>query len=760
MKAVNQAIIKKDAMALVTGKPVYTDDIAPRDALVVKALRSPYAHALIRKIDTSIAKKLPGIECVLTHEDVPAHRFTIAGQTFPELSPYDRRILDQRLRFVGDAVALVAGRDEKSVDKALKVIKVDYEVLKPLLDFKSAKDNEIIVHPEEDWKEWIEVGGDNKRNLIAQNEVSYGDAEAVFKDCDIVVEGVYHTKACQQAMMETFRAYSYLDLHNRLVIVSSTQVPFHVRRIIATALGVPKSQIRVIKPRIGGGFGAKQTAVMEMYPAIVTKITGKPAKMIYTRYESQIVSSPRHEAEIKATVGATKDGDIKAITVHSLWNAGAFGEHSPTTVTLSGHKAISLYGDLDAFRFTYEVVYTNTIAAGAYRGYGATQGIFAVESAVNELAARLGKDPAKIRERNMVRQGQLMRSYFNEYATSCTLDRCLARAKEMIGWDEKYPCRDMGNGKVRSVGLSLAMQSSGINNIDTGAVTIKVNDDGFYSMAVGATDMGTGCDTILAQIAAECLECSPDNIVVSGVDTDTSPYDCGSYASSTTYVTGMAVVKTCESLKERMRQEAAKKLKAEPADIEFDGVMLTNSKNNEQISLKDIGNGAMCGNTTALQATESHCSPISPPPFMAGIAEIELDKETGKFDLIDFVAVVDCGTVINPALAKVQVEGGLLQGIGMAMFEDVNIDENGRIANNSFMQYHLPSRLDVGKVRVEFASSYEPSGPFGAKSIGEIVINTPGPAIADAVYNASNVRLKELPLLPEQVFMGMQKNSK
>ena len=757
MKSVNQAIIKKDAMALVTGKPVYTDDIAPRDALVVKALRSPYAHALIRKIDTGIAKKLPGIECVLTHEDVPKHRFTIAGQTFPELSPYDRRILDQRLRFVGDAVALVAGRDEKSVDKALKVIKVDYEVLKPLLDFKSAKDNEIIVHPEEDWKEWIEVGGDNKRNLIAQNEVSYGDAAAVFKDCDIVVEGVYHTKACQQAMMETFRAYSYLDLHGRLVIVSSTQVPFHVRRIIATALGVPKSQIRVIKPRIGGGFGAKQTAVMEMYPAIVTKMTGKPAKMIYTRYESQIVSSPRHEAEIKATVGATKDGDIKAITVHSLWNAGAFGEHSPTTVTLSGHKAISLYGDLDAFRFTYEVVYTNTIAAGAYRGYGATQGIFAVESAVNELAAKLGKDPAKIRERNMVRQGQLMRSYFNEYATSCTLDRCLARAKEMIGWDQKYPCRDMGNGKVRSVGLSLAMQSSGINNIDTGAVTIKVNDDGFYSMAVGATDMGTGCDTILAQIAAECLECSPDDIVVSGVDTDTSPYDCGSYASSTTYVTGMAVVKTCESLKERILEEAAKKLKAEPADIEFDGVMLTNSKNNEQISLKDIGNGAMCGNTTALQATESHCSPISPPPFMAGIAEIELDKETGKFELIDFVAVVDCGTVINPALAKVQVEGGLLQGIGMAMFEDVNIDENGRIANNSFMQYHLPSRLDVGKVRVEFASSYEPSGPFGAKSIGEIVINTPGPAIADAVYNASNVRLKELPILPEQVFMGMQK---
>ena len=558
--------------------------------------------------------------------------------------------------------------------------------------------------------------------------------------------------------METFRAYCYIDAYQRLTVVSSTQVPFHVRRILAQALELPKSKIRVIKPRIGGGFGAKQTAVMEMYPALVTWITGKPAKMIYTRYESQVVSSPRHEAQVSVRVGATRDGIIRAITVSSLWNAGAFGEHSPTTVGLSGHKSISLYNsNLEAFRFSYDVVYTNTIAAGAYRGYGATQGIFAVESAVNELAAKLGIDPAKLRERNMVQQGQVVPSYFNEYASSCALDRCLARAKQMIGWEGKYPRREMGHGKVRGVGLSLDMQGSGISKIDTGAVSIKVNDDGFYTMAVGATDMGTGCDTILAQIAAECLGCSPDDIVVHGVDTDTSPYDCGSYASSTTYVTGMAVVKTCEALKQRILAEGAKKLGCEVSELVFDGHEIMTQDGVRCVSLKDVANAAMCGNSTALYATESHCSPVSPPPYMVGIAEVEIDTATGQIELIDYAAVVDCGTVINPALAKVQTEGGLVQGIGMALYEDVVIGETGRIANNSFMQYRLPSRLDIGRrIAVEFESSYEPTGPFGAKSIGEVVINTPSPAIADAVYNATGVRIRELPITPEKIFMGMQ----
>lgn len=756
MKYVNKAVPKVDSKALITGKPVYTDDLAPKDCLVVKVLRSPYAHALIQEIKTDTAMKVPGIVCVLTYQDCPNKRFTMAGQTYPEPSPYDRLILDQRVRFVGDAVAIVAGETEEAVDRALKMIKVKYEVLEPLLDFRKAKDNEILVHPEDNWESLCPVGADNKRNLCASEENVYGDLEGTFAKCKYVVEETYHTKANQQAMMETFRTFTYMDAYGRLNVVSSTQVTFHVRRILATALDIPKSKIRVIKPRIGGGFGAKQTVVTEVYPALVTMKTGRAAKIIYTREESMIASSPRHEMELTVRVGADENGIIKAMDVYTLSNTGAFGEHGPTTVGLTGHKSIPLYGKIEAFRFAFDVVYTNVMSAGAYRGYGATQGIFAVESAVDELAAKMGVSAMELREKNLVKEGQIMPAYYNEPANSCALDRCLARAKEMIGWDEKYPVRDMGNGKVRSVGAAMAMQGSGISGVDTGAVAIKVNDDGFYSLMIGASDMGTGCDTILAQMAADCLDCEMDQIIVSGVDTDISPYDCGSYASSTTYVTGMAVIKTCESLKNKIMGRGAQYLEVPVEEVEFDGKKVVHLPSGKEISLKEIGNNVMCNSNEPLMASEANSSPISPPPFMAGIAEIELDKETGKVELVDYVAVVDCGTVVNPALARVQVEGGIAQGIGMALYEDVVYNKDGKNFSNSFMQYKIPTRLDVGDIRVEFESSYEPTGPFGAKSIGEIVINTPSPAIANAIYNATHVRLRELPMTAEKIYRGMQ----
>ncbi len=756
MKFVNQPVRKKDAMALVTGKPVYVDDLAPKDCLVVKVLRSPHAHAVIKEIKTDIAKKLPGIACVLTYADVPQNRFTMAGQTYPEPSPYDRLILDKRVRFVGDAVAIVAGETEKAVDKAMKTIKVTYEVLEPILDFRKAKDNPILIHPEDDWKALCPVGADNKRNLCACGLEEHGDVDKVFAECDVVVENTYHTKANQQTMMETFRTYTQMDTYGRLNIISSTQVPFHVRRILATALDIPKSKIRVIKPRIGGGFGAKQTVVAEVYPAIVTLKTGRPAKIIYTREESLIASTPRHEMEIDVRIGAMQDGTIRAISVNTLSNTGAFGEHGPTTVGLSGHKSIPLYSKAEAFRFAYDVVYTNHMSAGAYRGYGATQGIFAVESAINELAARLDIDPVALREKNMTTEGDVMHAYYGEQTNSCALDRCLQRTAELIGWKEKFPARVMENGKIRSVGIAMAMQGSGIPNLDTGAVTIKLNDDGFYALSIGASDMGTGCDTILAQMAADCLDCSVDDIIVHGVDTDISPYDCGSYASSTTYVTGTATVKACETLINKMKQYAADKMDCDVEALEFDGEKVYNLKTGESITRKDLGNMNMCAATETMVATEAHCSPVSPPPFMAGAAEVEIDTETGDIKLVDYVAVVDCGTVINPNLARVQVEGGLVQGIGMALHEDIVYNQYGSLAGNSLMQYKIPTRLDMGQLRVEFESSYEPTGPFGAKSIGEIVINTPSPAIAHAVYNATGVRVTELPITPEKIVMGMQ----
>ncbi len=759
MKYVNQPVRKKDAMALVTGKPVYTDDIAPKDCLVVKVLRSPYAHAEILEIQKETAEKMPGIVCVLTYADVPQRRFTMAGQTYPEPSPYDRLILDKRVRFVGDAVAIVAGEDEKTVDRAMKTIQVKYQVLEPLLDFRQAKDHPILVHPEADWKALCPVGADNKRNLCASGLEEYGDVDQVLAECDVVVENTYHTKAVQQTMMETFRTYTQMDTYGRLNVISSTQVPFHVRRILAHALDIPKSSIRVIKPRIGGGFGAKQTVVAEVYPAIVTWKTGRPAKIVYTREESLIASSPRHEMEVKVRIGATRDGRIRGIAVNTLSNTGAFGEHGPTTVGLSGHKSIPLYSKAEAFRFQYDVVYTNKMSAGAYRGYGATQGIFAVESAVNELADKLGMDPVVLREKNLTREGDVMHGYYGETANSCTLDRCLERAAQQIGWKEKYPRRIMPDGKIRGVGIAMAMQGSGISGVDTGAVSVKINDDGFYSLSIGAADMGTGCDTILAQMAADCLDCSVDEIVVYGVDTDISPYDSGSYASSTTYVTGMATVKACEALVEKMKAYGAKKLGCGVEEVDFDGECVYNLNSGRSISRRDMANEAMCAAEEALFATEAHSSPISPPPFMAGAVEVEIDPETGSIQLIDYVAVVDCGTVINPNLARVQVEGGLVQGIGMTLHENITYDEKGRLAENSLMQYKIPTRLDMGKLRVEFDSSYEQTGPFGAKSIGEIVINTPAPAIAQAIYHATGLRFTELPITPEKIVMGLQKHA-
>lgn len=755
MKYVNQPIRKKDAMALVTGKPVYTDDIAPKDCLVVKVLRSPHAHAEILEIKKDIAEKLPGIVCVLTYEDVPQKRFTMAGQTYPEPSPYDRLILDKRVRFVGDAVAIVAGETEKAVDQAMKVIKVKYDVLEPVLDFHEAKDNPILVHPEDNWQALCPVGADNKRNLCASGLEEYGDVDKVIAESDVVVENTYHTKAVQQTMMETFRTYTQMDTYGRLNIISSTQVPFHVRRILSNALDIPKSKIRVIKPRIGGGFGAKQTVVAEVYPAIVTLKTGRPAKIIYTREESLIASSPRHEMEIKVRIGANKDGHIRGIEVKTLSNTGAFGEHGPTTVGLSGHKSIPLYSKAEAFRFQYDVVYTNKMSAGAYRGYGATQGIFAVESAINELAVKLNMDPVALREMNLTREGDVMHAYYGETANSCTLDRCLERTAEMIGWKEKYPRRVMPDGKIRGVGIAMAMQGSGISSVDTGSVSIKINDDGFYALTIGASDMGTGCDTILSQMAADCLDCSVDDIIVYGVDTDVSPYDSGSYASSTTYVTGMATVKACQTLVDKMKAYGAEKLGCSVDDVEFDGEKVYSLKDGSSISRKDIGNAIMCAGENALFATEAHSSPVSPPPFMAGAVEVEVDPETGSVKLIDYAAVVDCGTVVNPNLARVQVEGGLVQGIGMALHENITYNEKGELAENSLMQYKIPTRMDMGKLRVEFDSSYEPTGPFGAKSIGEIVINTPAPAIAQAIYNATGLRFTELPITPEKIAMGM-----
>ena len=755
-KTVGKSVRKKDSLQLLLGKPVYTADIVPTaDALVVKLLHSPHANAIVQDIDTSKAKKVPGVVDVFTWEDVPQQRFSNAGQTYPETSPYDRLIIDRHVRFVGDVVAIVAAETEDAANKALSRIKVTYDVLTPVLDFHTAKDNPVLVHPEDNWRMLCDLGGDNTRNLVGTTADADGDVDAVLADCDIVLDRTYHTKAFNQAMMETFCTFTQMDRYGRLHVISSTQIVFHTRRILSNALGIPKSRIRVEKPRIGGGFGAKQTAVSDVYPAFVTLKTGRPAMCTFTRKESQTCGSPRHEMQVRVRLGANNDGTIRALDVRTLSNSGAYGEHGWATVGLTGHKSIPLYtGSLEAFRFTAEVVYTNMQPSGAYRGFGATQGQFAVETTVNELAETLGRDPVDLREQNMVREGMAMPAYFGEVANACALDRCMEHCRRMFNWEAKYPVRDIGNGRVRAAGVAMSMQGSGISDIDVGSVTVKLNDDGTYMLLIGAADMGTGCDTILAQMVAEHMDCSVDDVAVFGADTDASPYDSGSYASSTTYITGMAVQKACDQLKERLCAIAAEVLGCSASELAFEDGHVVRQATGEVVALPDIATKSQVSNCVPPEATAMHTSPVSPPPFMAGMVEIELDRETGVVTVLNYASVVDCGIPINPALARIQAEGGIVQGIGHTLMEDVTRTSAGAIRESSLFTYRLPTRLDTGDIRVEFENSYEPTGPFGAKSIGEIVINTPAPAIAHAIYRATGVWHRELPILPEHILLA------
>lgn len=759
-KTVNKRIPKTDAFAIMGGAPVYTGDLVPEDALVIRLLRSPHAFAKILSVDTSLAMKVPGVACILTHEDVPLRRLSAAGSNFPGNNPYDRRILDSIVRYVGDPVAIIAAENEKAADRAAGLVKVEYEVFEPVLDFERAEEaaeKGRIVHPEDNFVFQTDIGQNLQKNILCTDECGEGDFETEYNKCEYRLDETYYTCANQQAMMETFRSFSYYDRSGRLTIVSSTQITFHVRRLIAQALGLPQAKVRVIKPRIGGGFGAKQSMVTEPYAAVVTWKTGRPAYICFDREESFACGNTRHPFRVRVRLGADADGTVKALWVDSLQNVGAYGEHAVNVAGLSGHKTIPLYAKATAWKFTSKSVYTNTTPGGAFRGFGATQGCFAVETTVNKLAEMLGKDPAELRLNNLPVVGSPMPAYYGEILQSCSLPDCIKTGRKMIGWDEKYSAEPfshrVGPHRYRGLGMAVTMQGSGLTNIDSCTVTIRLDDGGFYTLGIGASDMGTGCDTILAQMAAEVLQCDIDRIVVEGVDTTSSPYDKGSYASSTTYVTGNATVRAARRLLDEMVDEAAGLMGLSPEKIEFDGENFfeADAENGKTLSLDELGRESVNGQRRVLSAIESFSGQSSPPPFVAGFAEVEVDTLTGEVRVTDLVGVVDCGTVINKNLARVQAEGGFAQGVGMALYEDVSVSEKGRLNTDTFMQYKIPSRLDVPQIRIAFEESYEPSGPFGAKSIGEVVINTPSPAIISAIRNAVGVEIRSLPATAEKV---------
>lgn len=769
MKVVKKSISKIDGMGLVTGKPVYTDDLAPKDALVLKILRSPHAFAKIKDINIDKAMKVPGVECVLTYKDVPRIPFTRAGASYPEPSSYDTYILDEYVRYVGDEVAIVAAVDEETAEKAVKMVKVEYEVLEPVLDFEKAIDNKTVIHPDYDkYEVKVPIHPDFKRNIACEFEYDFGEMDETLKNCDIVMEETTYNQAQEHAMMETYRSYTYLDMHGRLVIVSSTQVPYHARRTVARALGMTADQIRVIKPRIGGGFGGKQSLATEFFPAVVTMKTGKAAKIVYTREETTLCTTTRHQMKVNIKVGAMNDGTIKAIDMEVLSNQGAYGEHSKTTMAPAGYKTIPLYNKADAYRFHGYTVYTNQPTAGAFRGFGVTQGIFAIEGIVNKLAHKLNMDPTELRNKNMLREGETSVG-FNlstvgadkeplQTAESCGLHEAVARGKELIGWDEKYPSKQVSPNKVRGVGMALSMQGSGVPRVDSASATIKFQEQGFFTLLIGATDIGTGSDTILKQIAAEAIGVSEDRIRVYASDTDVTPFDVGAYASSTTYVSGNAVKEAGELAREQLFEQAARLLEIDKATVVFDGDTFKGRYSDKTISIEDLGTKLTYGRTQhQIEVTGSYVPHKAASPYMACFVEVEVDTETGIVDTLNMVGVVDCGTPINPKLARVQTEGGMVQGLGLALTEKVSYDSKGKMTTAGLMEYKIPSRDDMRtNLTVEFTNTYEPTGPYGAKSIGEVVLNPVPPAVQDALYNALGIWLTDLPMTPEKILKALK----
>lgn len=761
--SVKKGIRKVDGMGLMLGKPAYTDDLAPKDALIVKILRSPHAHARIRSIETEAALAMPEIKCVLTHENVPNRVFTRAGQGYPEPSPYDARILEDTVRYIGDAVAIVAGTRADAVDRALSKIKVTYEILPAIVDFEKALDADIVIHSGGDSSSMFPIGHDPSRNLAAQYEMEIGDVEETLRGCDLVHQATYYTQAQAHAMSEPHAAVAYYDFQERLTVISATQTPFHVRRILAKNLNLPLSTIRVIKPRIGGGYGGKQAIHGEFYVALVTQVTKMPAKLVYSRKEVFRATYTRHQMRIDIRVGAMKDGTLKAIDVEVLSNTGAYGEHALTVLMVVGSKTLPLYNRVEAVGFRGDVVYTNLTPGGAFRGYGAVQGNFALESMMDELAERLDMDPVELRRKNMIREGETSKIFevMGEgtegtamTVDSCKLEECLTLALKTLGWQDKYPRRIVDENRVRGVGFALAMQGSGIPYIDMASAILKLNDDGFFNLLVGATDLGTGSDTILGQIAAETLGVSDDKVIVYSSDTDLTPFDTGAYASSTTYVSGHGVRIAAERMREAIIDKANRFYGT--SEAAFDGENITAGETS--ISLADFATKLYYSEQQEqLVASGSYVGTKSPPPYMVGACEVEVDMRTGRVQVLDYCAAVDCGTPINPNLARIQVEGALLQGIGLALYEQVKVTEKGRLYSDSFLRYKVPTRMEIGPMHVAFVDSYEPSGPYGAKSVGEIGIDTPPAAIANAVYNATGVRIRKLPITGESLWRELNR---
>jgi len=752
---------KVDAIKLAKGKPAFTDDIKLEGMLYGAILMSPHAHARIEDIDASEARDMPGVHAVLTYKDIPRIKHASGGQSHPNPHPYDQVVLDNKVRHEGDRVALVAAETPELAQRALHKIKVKYEVLPAVTDAQAAlKDGAPVIHDEED-----SIGiYDAQRNIVHHIEDSVGDVDAAFERAEHIFEGTYSTPRQDHVAMEPHICITYLDADDRLVIRTSTQVPFHLRRMVAPLVGLTPKQIRVIKPRIGGGFGGKQEMLLEDVCSLLTMHTGRPVRMVYSRREEFTSARTRHPNIIHYKVGVTGD-EVEAIELYLIGDTGAYGCHGLTVQMVGGFKGLTLYNPKNS-RFICDVVYTNTPAAGAYRGYGSMQCQYGIEVLMEEIAEKLGFDVAAFKRKNWLKVGEPMhlakklgegREGFEQAMNTSGLKECLDVVLDATDFHAKRKKYAKQEGPIRKgIGMSIMMHGSGIAGLDMASATLKMNDDGSFNLLIGATDLGTGSDTVLAQIAAEVLGIPVEDLIVYSSDTDFTPFDKGAYASSTTYISGGAVRKAAQKVADRLREHAARMLELDTVE----GLMLKNRKvvapDGRSVTLGEIGLSSLHNlDQHQIMETASHMSLLSPPPTAAQIVEVEVDTETGALRIPRMMMAVDCGRVINPLTAAGQVEGGMLQALGFAHCEDLYYDEHGRHLNAELGPYRIYRADETPVIDVVFVQTDEPSGPFGAKSVAEISIDGVAPALVSAVHNATGMWIRDLPLTPERVWTAL-----
>ena len=770
-KVVKNSVEKVDGYSLVAGRGVFVDDIEIPGMLQIKMLTSPHAHAVIKSINITKAEALEGVHTIMTHENIPRIPHTTAGQGFPEPSPYDTYTFRKKVRFVGDRVAAVVADTEEIAEEAMKLIEVEYEILPAVFDPKDAiKEGAPIIHDEEDCYIPIPVAFEPEKNLCAHVDVEAGDFDKAYAESEVQVDREYYSHYAQHCPMEPHICIGYPDENDRLVLRVSTQVPFHSRRITAQCTGLPIRKIRVIKPRIGGGFGTKQEVLLEDVVAFAVMRTGRPVRWALTRKEEFISSRTRHPQYVNIKIGANKDGKINAIEMKVLSNTGAYGSHALTVMSNCGSKVLPLYR-CENIRFWGDTAYTNMPVAGAYRGYGATQAAFAMECVISEVAQKIGMDTVEFRKMNHIKSGEGSPIFEKlgegkegvpQTIGSCGLAECIEWGEKEIEWGKKNPPSEPH--KKRGKGVAILMQGSSVPEIDMGSAFIKMNEDGSFNLLMGATDLGTGSDTVLSQIAAEVLGTTEKFIIPYSSDTDFTPFDVGAYASSTTYLTGSAVLKTAEKIKEQILGVAQNMGPFKDCSVEemyLEDAQVKCKTSDKTISFSDICNFAMYERDQfQIAACESHITHKSPPPFTAHFVEVEVDTMTGKVDLLKYVAPVDCGTPINPILADGQTQGAVANGISFALTEEYNFNEKGVMLNPDFNNYKILSTVDMPELKTALIDTYEETGPFGAKSVSEISINGALPAIANAIYDAVGVRMNNGPFTPEKVYMAMKELKK